>query len=66
MPGMKEWAAKMLAMDVNGDGLLEYPMSGNYNSWPEKIVGAPRQLVGHHRLWPSGRLLECACLPRPD
>ena len=27
--------------------------------------GAPRQLVGHHRLWPSGRLLECACLPRP-
>ena len=39
--GLKEWAAKMLAMDVDGDGLLEYPMSGNYNSWPEKIVVRP-------------------------
>ena len=38
---MKEWAANMLAMDVDGDGLLEYPMSGNYNSWPEKIVVRP-------------------------
>jgi hypothetical protein len=39
--GIKEWATKMLAMDVDGDGLLEYPMSGNYNSWPEKIVVRP-------------------------
>ncbi len=39
--GMKEWAAKMLAMDVDGDGLLEYPVSGNYNSWPEKIHFRP-------------------------
>jgi hypothetical protein len=39
--GLKEWATKMLAMDVDGDGLLEYPMSGNYNSWPEKIVVRP-------------------------
>lgn len=39
--GIKEWATKMLAMDVNGDGLLEYPMSGNYNSWPEKVVVRP-------------------------
>ena len=33
--GIKDWATKMLAMDVDGDGLLEYPVSGNYNSWPE-------------------------------
>ncbi len=28
-------------MDVDGDGLLEYPVSGNYNSWPEKIRFRP-------------------------
>ncbi|MGD0697630.1 MAG: hypothetical protein ABSB82_22635 [Terriglobia bacterium] len=39
--GLKDWATKMLAMDVGGDGLLEYPVSGNYNSWPEKIVVRP-------------------------
>jgi hypothetical protein len=39
--GLKEWATKMLAMDVEGDGLLEYPLSGNYNSWPEKISARP-------------------------
>jgi len=39
--GVKEWATKMLAMDVDGDGLLEYPMSGNYNSWPAKIEVRP-------------------------
>jgi len=39
--GIKEWATKMLAMDVDGDGLLEYPVSGNYNSWPEVIVLRP-------------------------
>ena len=40
-PGIKDWATRMLAMDVNGDGLLEYPVSGNYNSWPDKIVVRP-------------------------
>src|SRR5271157_3271100 len=39
--GMKDWATKMLAMDVDGDGLLEYPASGNYNSWPEKVAMRP-------------------------
>ena len=39
--GIKVWATKMLAMDVDGDGLLEYPVSGNYNSWPEKIRFRP-------------------------
>jgi hypothetical protein len=40
-PGLKAWAAKMLAMDTNGDGLLEYPESGNYNSWPEQRLLRP-------------------------
>jgi len=39
--GLKEWATKMLAMDVDGDGLLEYPVSGNYNYWPEKVSVRP-------------------------
>lgn len=39
--GVKEWATKLLAMDVDGDGLIEYPVSGNYNSWPEKIAVRP-------------------------
>ena len=39
--GLKDWAAKMLAMDANNDGLLEYPESGNYNSWPEKRLLRP-------------------------
>jgi hypothetical protein len=39
--GLKAWATKMLAMDVNGDGLLEYPESGNYNSWPEQRLLRP-------------------------
>jgi hypothetical protein len=38
---MKQWATLMLAMDVDGDGLLEYPVSGNYNSWPEKVKLRP-------------------------
>jgi hypothetical protein len=39
--GLKEWATKLLAMDMDGDGLIEYPVSGNYNSWPEKIEVRP-------------------------
>ena len=34
-PGLKVWATKMLAMDRNGQGLLEYPASGNSGSWTE-------------------------------
>ncbi len=33
-PGLKAWATKMLAMDRDGKGLLEYPLSGNYDSSP--------------------------------
>jgi len=32
-PGLKVWATKMLAMDRDGQGLLEYPASGNSGSW---------------------------------
>jgi hypothetical protein len=39
--GLKDWATKMLAMDVNGDGLLEYPASGDSGSWPEQIAVRP-------------------------
>lgn len=39
--GLKGWAAKMLANDINGDGLLEYRESGNYNSWGEKRLLRP-------------------------
>ncbi|HVA00758.1 MAG TPA: hypothetical protein VMV34_03790 [Terriglobia bacterium] len=31
--GIKDWASKLLAMDKDGDGLFEYPESGNSGSW---------------------------------
>jgi hypothetical protein len=31
--GIKGWASKLLAMDKNGDGLFQYPESGNSGSW---------------------------------
>jgi len=37
-PGLKDWATKMLAMDRDGKGLIEYPMSGNSGSW---LPGVP-------------------------
>jgi hypothetical protein len=33
-PELRAWATKMLAMDRDGKGLLEYPLSGNYDSSP--------------------------------
>jgi hypothetical protein len=39
--GLKDWAAKMLAMDLEGNGLLEYPASGNSGSWTEQITLRP-------------------------
>ena len=35
---LKGWAAKLLAMDHDGEGLIEYPMSGNSGSW---ALGVP-------------------------
>jgi hypothetical protein len=40
-PGLKGWATKMLAMDRDGKGLLEYPLSGNSGSWPEDLTVRP-------------------------
>ena len=33
--GVRLWATKMLSMDRDGQGLLEYPASGNAGSWTE-------------------------------
>ena len=35
--GIKSWAAKLLAMDKDGDGLFEYPVSGNSGIWDKKF-----------------------------
>src|ERR1017187_9717603 len=37
-PGMKGWATTMLAMDREGTGLLEYPVSGNSGIWDKKFT----------------------------
>ena len=34
--GLKTWADKLLAMDHDGNGLFEYPYSGNSGSWSGK------------------------------
>ena len=39
--GLKDWTTKMLAMDLEGNGLLEYPASGNSGSWSEQITLRP-------------------------
>jgi len=40
-PHLKDWAAKMLAMDRDGNGLIEYPMSGNSGSWAPGVPVRP-------------------------
>jgi hypothetical protein len=35
-PGLKTWAEELLATDHDGNGLLEYPYSGNSHSWSGK------------------------------
>ena len=39
--GLKGWAARMLAMDRDGEGLIEYPMSGNSGSWAPGVPVRP-------------------------
>ena len=41
--GLKEWAARVLAMDRSGSGLIEYPASGNSGTWTngEQILLRP-------------------------
>jgi hypothetical protein len=38
---IKSWADKMIEFDTDGDGLMEYPLSGNSGSWPEKVTIRP-------------------------
>jgi hypothetical protein len=40
-PGLKAWAAKLLAMDSDGNGLIEYPMTGNSGSWAPGVPVRP-------------------------
>ena len=35
--GIKSWASKLLAMDADDDGLIEYPVSGNSGIWDKKF-----------------------------
>jgi hypothetical protein len=39
--GIEAWAGRILAYDSDGDGLMEYPVSGNSGSWPEAIKFRP-------------------------
>ena len=39
--GLKDWTTKLLAMDRDGSGLLEYPASGNSGSWTEHLTLRP-------------------------
>lgn len=38
---VKRWADQMIAFDSDGDGLMEYPVSGNSGSWPKEISIRP-------------------------
>lgn len=53
--GLRGWAEKLLAMDHDGNGLFEYPASGNSYSWP-KTGGRPSNWwdtigFGHEDAW---------------
>ncbi len=39
--GLNSWASRMLAMDRDGQGLVEYPMSGNSGSWAPGVPVRP-------------------------
>jgi hypothetical protein len=38
---IRGWAERMLSHDLDGDGLLEYPLSGNSGSWSREIKCRP-------------------------
>jgi hypothetical protein len=40
-PKLKEWADKMLSTDHDGNGLIEYSVSGNSGSWPARLKYRP-------------------------
>lgn len=39
--GIRGWADELLGMDRDGNGLVEYPVSGNSGSWPPKVETRP-------------------------
>jgi len=39
--GIEAWAARILAFDSDGDGLIEYPLSGDSGSWPPVLKFRP-------------------------
>jgi hypothetical protein len=40
-PALKRWAGKMIEFDRDGDGFMEYPLSGNSGSWPVELKVRP-------------------------
>lgn len=38
---IKSWADQMIKYDRDGDGLMEYPLSGNSGSWPDPMTARP-------------------------
>ncbi len=38
---IKAWADKMIEFDRDGDGLMEYPLSGNSGSWTPRVTVRP-------------------------
>ncbi len=38
---LRTWADKMIALDADGDGLMEYPLTGNSGSWPPQVMQRP-------------------------
>jgi hypothetical protein len=40
-PHLRAWADKMLATDHDGNGLIEYTLSGNSGSWPDQLKYRP-------------------------
>ena len=40
-PHLRAWADKMLATDHDGNGLMEYTLSGNSGSWPAQLKYRP-------------------------
>ena len=40
-PKLRDWTGKVLAMDRDGKGLMEYPLSGNSGSWPPGVPVRP-------------------------
>jgi len=49
--GLKTWAAKLVAMDRDDDGLIEYPESGNSGSWAHKMMPPPWHFSKHAANW---------------